>query len=520
MLKGTWYRAVFLATILRERDHPMRACIVGAAVAAALLCPAAAVAAPGPSGQIVFSSDRAGSGRDLYLVNRDGGGLQRLTFDLLARAPQWSPTGDRIAFSARGADGNWDINTVATDGSSLRRLTTDPGRDDYPGWTADGRIVWQHDPDGTLACPCQAWIMNADGTDKHQLDTGGDAFAPAPAPRGNRLVFGNGAGLVTMQLNGQARRQITTVAGDFQPRWSPTANNIAFLRDTTGTDNDIFVVHSDGTDLRRLTDSPSRPEFALSWANDGSELIFYAQDADASHLYAMRPDGSAETRLSTAPEAPYTDTFDHGVVDTSFWYTLTDPGSALDVQDGRLIESIAGTAVPGGQFDQTATAIGSPCHLPSDFDMQIDYQLLQWPEHGGFFAALMGIFGDINASRASAPWDPPYNQSYNAWSNSSNGFSGATENTRAAAGSLRIARVGSTGYAYVRDAGQTEWRLLLTADGNTGEAIPQISLFAQAGTFGHQDGSVAWDNLKITSGRLSCPTWWNDSWPDASPTGQ
>jgi TolB protein len=491
---------------------------VGAAVlAVALLSSGAAFASSAQGGQIVFASDRAGGGRDLYLVNRDGSGERRLTFGLFARAPQWSPSGDRIAFSVRGSDGNWDVYTVAADGSALTRLTTDSGRDDYPAWTADGRIVWQNDPGGSLACPCNAWIMNPDGSGKQQLDTGGDAFAPTPAPRGNRLVFGNGAGLITMQLNGQARHQITTIAGDFQPRWSPNGNDIAFLRDTTGTDNDIFVVHSDGTDLKRLTDTPSRTEFSLSWARDGSELVFFAQDADASHLYAMRPDGSGDTRLWTAPQAPYTDSFDRGVVDTSFWYTLTDPDSAVAVQDGRLVESIAGRAVPGGQFDQTATAIGSPCHLTGDFDMQIDYSLLQWPEHGGFFAALMGIFGDINVSRASAPWDPPYNQSYNAWSSSSNGFSSATENTRATGGSLRITRVGGTAFAYVRDATGPDWRPLFSADGNTGEAIPQISLFAQAATFGHEDGSVAWDNFRINSGRLSCPTWWSDSWPDSGP---
>jgi hypothetical protein len=204
-------------------------------------------------------------------------------------------------------------------------------------------------------------------------------------------------------------------------------------------------------------------------------------------------------------------------VDSSFWYSLTDPGSALAVQNGRLLESIAGSAAPGGQFNQTAAAIGSPCHLPGDFDMQIDYQLLQWPEHGGFFAALQGIFGDVAVARVSAPWDPPFNQSYNAWSNSSSGFQFATENTRVTSGSLRVTRAGSTVYAYVLDATAPGWRLLFSADGNTGEAIPQISLFAQAGTFGHEDGSVAWDNFRINSGTLTCASWWSDSWPDAGP---
>jgi hypothetical protein len=123
-------------------------------------------------------------------------------------------------------------------------------------------------------------------------------------------------------------------------------------------------------------------------------------------------------------------------------------------------------------------------------------------------------------ARISAPWDPPYNQSYNAWSNSSNGFSFATENTLATGGSLRITRVGGTAFAYVRDLSGADWRPLFSADGNAGEAIPQISLFAQAATFGHEDGSVAWDNFWINSGQLSCPTWWSDSWPDSGPTSE
>src|SRR4051812_16483403 len=332
----------------------MRRSIIGAVLVGALLSCGAAFAAQPQTGKIVFASNRANAGRDLYVVNRDGTGLRRLTVGVFTRAPQWSPTANRIAFAVLGDDGNWDIYTIAPDGSHLTRLTTAAARDDYPSWTADGRIVWQSDPSGSFACPCNAWIMNADGSGKEQLDTSGDAFAPSPAPNGNRIVFGSDVGrgteaLFTMQLNGRARQQITEPAagtfGDFQPRWAPNGNDIAFLRDSTGADNDIFVVHSDGTGLRRLTDTPGRPEFGLSWAADRSELVFFAQDGDVSHLYAMQPNGGGESKLSTTPRAPYTDTFDGNAVDTSFWYTLTDPGSALALQNGQLVESIAGSAV-------------------------------------------------------------------------------------------------------------------------------------------------------------------------------
>lgn len=46
----------------------MKSRITGVVLFAALLCPAVTFASPGPSGQIVFASDRAGGGgRDLYL---------------------------------------------------------------------------------------------------------------------------------------------------------------------------------------------------------------------------------------------------------------------------------------------------------------------------------------------------------------------------------------------------------------------------------------------------------------------
>jgi hypothetical protein len=86
----------------------MRSLVFGAALVAVLFSSASATAAPPRNGQIVFASNRATAGRDLYLVNRDGSGEHRLTFTgLFARAPVWSPSGERIAFSLRGADGNW-----------------------------------------------------------------------------------------------------------------------------------------------------------------------------------------------------------------------------------------------------------------------------------------------------------------------------------------------------------------------------------------------------------------------------
>jgi Tol biopolymer transport system component/predicted small lipoprotein YifL len=84
--------------------------------------------------QIVFSA-QVGRHRDLYLINVDGSGLQRLTLDDANDefAPTWSPDGSRIAFQSSAA-GGWDIYTIRLDGMDLQRLTTDFANDVAPSW--------------------------------------------------------------------------------------------------------------------------------------------------------------------------------------------------------------------------------------------------------------------------------------------------------------------------------------------------------------------------------------------------
>jgi TolB protein len=178
MLPGTAERAAGL----ERREQMKRACLLGAL---ALLV--AAPPALGATGKIVFVSNRADGNRELYIVNADGSGEHRLTFnDLFERAPAWSPDSSRIAFAAAAQDGNWDIYTVNASGGDLRRLTTDPGRDDNPRWTADGRIVWQRGP---FNCPCQEWLMNADGSGASRLPLLGNVITADPAPRGQRIAY-------------------------------------------------------------------------------------------------------------------------------------------------------------------------------------------------------------------------------------------------------------------------------------------------------------------------------------------
>ncbi len=440
-----------------------RALIVSAAVVAATATASGATADSRPShqdtgGKIAFTSNR--TGRDeIVVANADG--TDRVDLNAPGRVPEFSPDGRRIAF-ASFRDGNSDIYVMNADGTNQTRLTSNTIWDSRPRWSADGRriVFTRVTPSGDG----EIFRMNADGSDQVDL-TNNPAFEWGDSTRGNTIVFTREEGgvghIFTMNIEGRGVRRVTNgPLYDEYPDLSQRGDLVLFDRDTAdGTGSDLWVARLDGHGERQLTHQ-SATGYVLqpTWSPDGSQIM-YSQcapgGANPCVLHVMNADGSGDHDIST-PAAPLTETFDNGVTDGGLWHTISDPGGSLTTSDGRLVASINGSAVPGGQYDQVDEHIGSQCSLNGDFDYQVDYSLLDLAGLRGVYAQLSAFFADGGVARTSGPWNPPYNQQYASWIAPNGGSINTTDTT----GTFRLVRIAGTLYAYVRSASLPSWTLV------------------------------------------------------------
>lgn len=216
-----------------------------------------------PDGRrILFSYGAGSAGPDLYVINSDGTGLTRLTFDGLSSAGRWSPDATRIVFAQTSTlTGVNVITTMRADGTGKKTALTSRLWDSYePAYSPDGRIVNYSQQGGLVEA---VWIMNADGSEKMRLTPARlELFPYDVAPDGQHILMWNHnssslpSSIFVMNIDGADITRLTHSGGrhDLYPAYSPDGTKIVFASDrlSSNASLDLFTMNADGTNVKRI----------------------------------------------------------------------------------------------------------------------------------------------------------------------------------------------------------------------------------------------------------------------------
>jgi Tol biopolymer transport system component len=134
------------------------------------------------------------------------------------------------------------------------------------------------------------------------------------------------------------------VIGGGLPAVSPDGSRIAFVSNRDGTD-DIYVVSSDGTGQKRLTNTPENKN-GIAWTRDGKQILFSIYAGDTGRLYAIDLDGKNARQIAAVPgRTPTLSPDGKRLVYTAGTWTETElmvaSGEGSDAKRIRLASPIA-----------------------------------------------------------------------------------------------------------------------------------------------------------------------------------
>ncbi|MGH9317949.1 MAG: protein kinase domain-containing protein [Thermoanaerobaculia bacterium] len=287
---------------------------------------------------------------DLWAIQVATGQKRAVVRGFDCAQPSWSPHGDRIAcWGLRANAGQRDVWTVPARGETSAGgvdVTNDAATDWNPFWSPDGRFLyfasdrggtmnlWKvviEEKSGRTLAESEPMTLPASWSGPLSLSRDGKHIAfevKTSLPSIERIAFDPVGEKVIGEPATVFRGSLPVLAFEV----SPDGQWVAFS--SSGRQQDLFLIRSDGTGLRQLTDDPPRDR-GLGWSRDGQRVYFMSDRSGRYDIWAIRPDGSGLVQVTkNAGAGP-------------FWPVFSPDGSMFAFPDGTKSYLFRLRKVPG-----------------------------------------------------------------------------------------------------------------------------------------------------------------------------
>lgn len=228
----------------------------------------------------------------INIINADGSSPSNLVSD--GAFPAWSPDGKQIAYLAH-PDNHPELYRINADGSGAERLTVAQTDVAWPTWSPDGKyIAYISAPAGIVS------ILDLQTREVIMVTSSkANNYPMAWSPDSQRLLFiSRRSGYFEINLVSADGSRLATLTGNgIMPVWSPDGRQIAYVAATNpiAPGEAIYRMAADGSNPMKLVDNGLFP----SWSPDGRLIAFVANQNDGTSTIAvMNADGTGLAKLA------------------------------------------------------------------------------------------------------------------------------------------------------------------------------------------------------------------------------
>lgn len=281
--------------------------------------PTDGVPAPSPAdgltGRIVFTCQifKVQASNQVCIMNADGTGFRRLTTDDSRQHfyPSLAPDGQSVFYAAFFETNNYEIYELRLSDGNVRRITNTSAIETAPELSPDGNtlVYARYNPNTERY---QIIIAGRDGSDPGNIP-GASGWDPTWSPDGRQILFASDSKgpvqLYAVGLDGKNMRTVTSLpAVRGRSDWSADGNFIVTYSGPAWN-REVYIMNADGTNVRQLTPGGGNSQ-GPSFSPDSKWVAFTAYfdnygDDNGCEIYVIRTDGSDLRRLTNNAYCDY-----------------------------------------------------------------------------------------------------------------------------------------------------------------------------------------------------------------------